>query len=50
METSDDEVYPLERSEIATLYDEARLLTRLVDDLRELSLATQGSCRYICRP
>lgn len=34
-----DEVYPLERSEIATLYDEARLLTRLVDDLRELSLA-----------
>jgi two-component system OmpR family sensor kinase/two-component system sensor histidine kinase BaeS len=37
-----DEVYPLERSEIATLYDEARLLTRLVDDLRELSLADAG--------
>jgi len=37
-----DEVYPLERSEIAVLYDEARLLTRLVDDLRELSLAEAG--------
>ncbi len=37
-----DEVYPLERSEIAVLYDEARLLTRLVDDLRELSLADAG--------
>jgi two-component system, OmpR family, sensor kinase len=34
-----DEVYPLERSEIATLYDETRLLSRLVDDLRELTLA-----------
>jgi two-component system OmpR family sensor kinase/two-component system sensor histidine kinase BaeS len=37
-----DEVYPLERSEIAILYDETRLLTRLVDDLRELSLADAG--------
>ncbi len=37
-----DAVYPLERSEIAILYDEARLLTRLVDDLRELSLADAG--------
>lgn len=37
-----DEIYPLERSEIANLYDEARLLTRLVDDLRELSLADAG--------
>ena len=37
-----DEVYPLERSEIATLYDQTRLLTRLVDDLRELSLADAG--------
>lgn len=34
-----DEVYPLDRSEIATLYDETRLLSRLVDDLRELALA-----------
>ncbi len=37
-----DEVYPLDRSEIATLYDETRLLARLVDDLRELALADAG--------
>jgi len=37
-----DDVYPLERSEIATLYDETRLLSRLVDDLRELALAEAG--------
>ena len=37
-----DEVYPLERSEIAALYDETRLLSRLVDDLRELALADAG--------
>ncbi len=34
-----DGVYPLEREEIATLYDETRLLQRLIDDLRELALA-----------
>ncbi|HVB21968.1 MAG TPA: ATP-binding protein [Ktedonobacteraceae bacterium] len=37
-----DEVYPLERSEIATLYDESRQLIRMVDDLRELSLVDAG--------
>ncbi|CAG0951004.1 two-component system, OmpR family, sensor histidine kinase BaeS [Anaerolineae bacterium] len=37
-----DEVYPLDRAEIATLYDETRLLSRLVEDLRELSLAESG--------
>ncbi len=37
-----DGVYPLELSEIATLYDESRLLSRLVDDLRELALADAG--------
>lgn len=37
-----DEVYPLDRSEIATLYDESRLLGHLVDDLRELALADAG--------
>ncbi|MGE5139133.1 MAG: sensor histidine kinase [Rudaea sp.] len=37
-----DEVYPLDRAEIATLYDETRLLSRLVDDLRELALADAG--------
>ncbi|TMC57301.1 MAG: HAMP domain-containing histidine kinase [Chloroflexi bacterium] len=37
-----DGVYPLERGEIATLYDETRLLSRLVDDLRQLALAEAG--------
>jgi len=37
-----DGVYPLEAAEIATLYDETRLLSRLVDDLRELALADAG--------
>lgn len=34
-----DGVYPLELREIATIYDETRLLSRLVTDLRELALA-----------
>ena len=37
-----DGVYPLERAEIATVYDETRLLNRLIDDLRELALAEAG--------
>ena len=37
-----DDVYPLERSEIANVYDETRLLSRLVEDLRELALAEAG--------
>ncbi|MFN8421056.1 MAG: HAMP domain-containing sensor histidine kinase [Anaerolineae bacterium] len=37
-----DGVYPLERSEIASLYDETRLLSRLVNDLRDLALAEAG--------
>jgi two-component system OmpR family sensor kinase/two-component system sensor histidine kinase BaeS len=37
-----DGLYPLEREEIATLYDETRLLSRLVNDLRELALAESG--------
>ena len=40
-----DEVYPLEQAEIATLYDETRLLSRLVDDLRQLALAQAGQLR-----
>jgi signal transduction histidine kinase len=34
-----DGVYPLELKEIASIYDETRLLSRLVADLRELALA-----------
>lgn len=37
-----DGVYPLELKEIASLYDETRLLIRLVSDLRELALAESG--------
>jgi two-component system OmpR family sensor kinase len=45
-----DEVYPLEQTEIATLYDETRLLSRLVDDLQELALAEAGQLRLERRP
>jgi two-component system OmpR family sensor kinase/two-component system sensor histidine kinase BaeS len=44
-----DGVYPLELGEIATLYDETRLLNRLVDDLRELSLAEAGQLQLNLR-
>lgn len=37
-----DGVYPLERSEIATIHDETLLLNRLIDDLRELALMEAG--------
>jgi two-component system OmpR family sensor kinase/two-component system sensor histidine kinase BaeS len=37
-----DGVYPLEMKEVASLYDETRLLSRLVSDLRELALAEAG--------
>jgi two-component system OmpR family sensor kinase/two-component system sensor histidine kinase BaeS len=37
-----DDVYELDKSEIAQLYDQTRQLTRLVDDLRELAQAEAG--------
>jgi len=37
-----DDVYPLEKQEIANLYDQTRLLSRLVGDLHELTLAEAG--------
>lgn len=40
-----DDVYPLDKAEISRLYDETRLLSRLVDDLRELALADAGQLR-----
>ena len=45
-----DGVYPLEEAEISRLYDETRLLSRLVDDLRELALADAGQLRLNLRP
>ncbi len=45
-----DGVYALESAEIARIYDETRLLGRLVDDLRELALADAGQLRLNLRP
>lgn len=43
-------VYPLEMEQIAGLYDETRLLTRLVADLHELALADAGQLRLLLAP
>jgi two-component system, OmpR family, sensor kinase len=45
-----DEVYPVDRTEIATIYDETRLLSRLVDDLRLLALAEAGQLNLQPKP
>jgi two-component system OmpR family sensor kinase/two-component system sensor histidine kinase BaeS len=45
-----DGVYPLERAEIATIYDETRLLSRLVADLRELAQAEAGQLHLVLQP
>ena len=37
-----DDVYPLDKAEVSRLYDETRLLSRLVGDLQELALADAG--------
>ena len=45
-----DGVYPLELNEIASIYDETRLLSRLVADLRELALAESGQLTLNSQP
>jgi two-component system OmpR family sensor kinase len=45
-----DDVYRLDKDEISRLYDETRLLSRLVDDLRELALADAGQLRLNLLP
>jgi two-component system OmpR family sensor kinase/two-component system sensor histidine kinase BaeS len=45
-----DDVYALDKGEISRLYDETRLLSRLVDDLRELALADAGQLRLNLLP
>jgi two-component system OmpR family sensor kinase len=45
-----DDVYPLDKAEISRIYDETRLLSRLVNDLRELALADAGQLRINVRP
>jgi len=37
-----DDIYPLDKEEIAVIYDETLILTRLVNDLRELAQAEAG--------
>ena len=43
-------VYPLEMAQVASLYDETRLLTHLVDDLHDLALADAGQLRLELAP
>ncbi|NJN67138.1 MAG: HAMP domain-containing protein [Chloroflexaceae bacterium] len=45
-----EDVYPLEKSEIATLYDETLVLGRLVNDLHELSRAEAGQLSLNIQP
>jgi len=45
-----DDVYPLEQAEIASLYDETRILSRLIDDLHELALAEAGQLPLHLQP
>ena len=45
-----NDAYPLEKAEIARLYDETRLLSRLVEDLRELALADAAQLDLNVRP
>jgi len=37
-----DGLYPMDKAELTAVYDETRLLQRLVDDVRELALADAG--------
>lgn len=45
-----DDVYPLDKSEVARLYDQTRLLGRLVNDLRELAEAEAGQLELNLQP
>ena len=45
-----DDVYPLAKPEIARLYNQTRLLNRLVDDLRELAQAEAGQLQLNKQP
>lgn len=45
-----DEVYPMDNVEVARLYDQTRLLSRLVDDLHELSQADANQLKLDFHP
>ncbi|MEP7284824.1 MAG: HAMP domain-containing sensor histidine kinase [Chloroflexota bacterium] len=42
-----DDVYPIDKANLTTVYDETRLLGRLVDDVRELALADAGQLTLV---
>ena len=45
-----DDVYPLEKAEIAAVYDETLILSRLINDLRELAQAEAGRLSLNLQP
>jgi signal transduction histidine kinase len=45
-----DDVYPLDKTEVANLYDQTRLLSRLVNDLHELAQAEAGQLQLRLQP
>jgi two-component system OmpR family sensor kinase len=45
-----DNVYSLDKAEVARLYDQTRVLSRLVDDLQELTLAEAHQLRMNLQP
>jgi len=45
-----DDVYPLDKGEVARLYDQTRLLSHLVNDLRELAQADAGQLSLSRQP
>ena len=45
-----DDVYPLNKEEIAVVYDETQVLNRLIGDLRELAQAEAGQLSLSPRP
>ncbi len=45
-----DDVYPLEKAEIAAIYDETLILNRLISDLRELAQAEAGQLSLNLQP
>lgn len=45
-----DDVYPLEKAEVAAVYDETLILSRLIGDLRELAQAEAGQLSLNLQP
>jgi two-component system OmpR family sensor kinase len=45
-----DDIYPLDKAEIASIYDETLILNRLISDLRELAQAEAGQLSLDLQP